>query len=81
MNTWVIPHSAFKGQTPHEMYFGLGDHVPEEVNRFIQEQRLKRMEDNRSLSCTDCLSNTELNRDNFDPAIAANDAFIDDHFP
>ena len=26
-----LPHSAFHGQTPHEMYFGTGDHIPEEL--------------------------------------------------
>ena len=24
----VLPHSAFRGQTPDEMYFGTGDAVP-----------------------------------------------------
>jgi putative transposase len=24
----VVPHAAFAGQTPDEMYFGRGDHVP-----------------------------------------------------
>jgi hypothetical protein len=24
----VLPHSAFRGQTPDEMYFGIGDTVP-----------------------------------------------------
>ena len=24
----TVPHSAFRGQTPDEVYFGTGDHVP-----------------------------------------------------
>ena len=24
-----LPHSAFRGQTPDEMYFGTGEHVPD----------------------------------------------------
>ncbi len=27
-----LPHSAFRGQTPDEMYFGYGDAVPEELH-------------------------------------------------
>jgi len=27
----VIPHSAFHGQTPDEMYFGTGDAVPADL--------------------------------------------------
>jgi hypothetical protein len=26
-----MPHSAFQGQTPDEMYFGRGAHVPDEL--------------------------------------------------
>jgi hypothetical protein len=27
----VLPHSAFRGQTPDEMYFGTGDTVPADL--------------------------------------------------
>lgn len=27
----VLPHSAFRGQTPDEMYFGTGDAVPADL--------------------------------------------------
>jgi hypothetical protein len=27
----VLPHSAFRGQTPHEMYFRTGDGVPADL--------------------------------------------------
>jgi len=28
-----LPHSAFRGQTPDEMYFGTGGGIPEELER------------------------------------------------
>ena len=28
-----LPHSAFRGQTPDEMYYGRGDHVPRELEQ------------------------------------------------
>jgi hypothetical protein len=39
----VIPHSAFKGQTPDEMYLGSGDCVPDrlaEARALAREQRI-----------------------------------------
>ena len=30
-HTRVLPHSAFRGQTPDEMYFGTGDTVPADL--------------------------------------------------
>jgi putative transposase len=44
----VIPHSAFKGQTPHEMYFGRGDGVPDRLEEARAEARARRMEENRA---------------------------------
>ena len=49
-----IPHSAFHGQTPDEMYFGTGDKVPDELDAAKKAARKKRMEVNRSLSCATC---------------------------
>ncbi len=50
----AIPHSAFKGQTPDEMYFGTGDEVPEELEGAKVAARTERMEVNRARSCRKC---------------------------
>ena len=49
-----LPHSAFRGQTPDEMYFGLGDEVPEELDAARKAARQERLEVNRALSCLTC---------------------------
>lgn len=49
-----LPHSAFRGQTPDEMYFGTGDAVPEELAGAKVDARHKRMEVNRALACGAC---------------------------
>lgn len=49
-----IPHSAFRGQTPDEMYFGTGDEVPDELGAAKKEARRRRLEVNRELLCPTC---------------------------
>jgi len=49
-----LPHSAFRGQTPDEMYFGTGDHVPDELDAAKKVARQSRMKLNRSTSCPTC---------------------------
>jgi hypothetical protein len=49
-----LPHSAFRGQTPDEMYFGTGVHVPGELEVARQAARLRRLETNRNMSCSEC---------------------------
>ena len=49
-----LPHSAFRGQTPDEMYFGTGDHVPAELEAGKQAARQSRLEANRATSCPAC---------------------------
>jgi len=49
-----LPHSAFRGQTPDEMYFGKGDGVPEELESARDAARRERLAWNRSLSCPVC---------------------------
>jgi putative transposase len=49
-----LPHSAFRGQTPDEMYFKTGDSVPEELEVARQEARLARAEANRKRTCSAC---------------------------
>jgi putative transposase len=50
----VIPHAAFAGQTPDEMYFRRGDHVPGELAADRARARAARVESNRRLSCGAC---------------------------
>ena len=50
----VVPHAAFAGQTPDEMYFGRGDHVPGELAAGHARARAARLESNRQLSCGAC---------------------------
>ncbi len=50
----VLPHSAFKGQTPDEMYFSTGDEVPDELDAAKEAARAERMEVNRARSCPVC---------------------------
>ncbi len=50
----VLPHSAFKGQTPDEMYFGTGDEIPGELDEAKRAARADRMEVNRAQSCAVC---------------------------
>jgi putative transposase len=52
----VLPHSAFHGQTPDEMYFGTGDAVPEDLLSGAAAACRTRVEANRSASCEICPS-------------------------
>ena len=52
----VLPHSAFRGQTPDEMYFGTGDAVPADLTARAVTARRTRVEVNRSASCETCPS-------------------------
>jgi transposase InsO family protein len=52
----VLPHSAFRGQTPDEMYFGTGAAVPAELASRAAAARRARIEGNRSACCTACSS-------------------------
>jgi len=52
----VLPHSAFRGQTPDEMYLGTREAVPGDLTSRAATARLARLEANRSTSCTTCPS-------------------------
>ena len=52
----VLPHSAFRGQTPDEMYFGTGDAVPADLTSRAAAARQRRVDANRSASCETCPS-------------------------
>ncbi len=49
-----LPHSAFRGQTPDEMYFGTGNHIPDELEVARKAARQARMEVNRAVTCAKC---------------------------
>jgi transposase InsO family protein len=49
-----IPHSAFKGQTPDEIYFGRGEGIPDRLARARASARATRMEKNRAQQCAVC---------------------------
>jgi hypothetical protein len=54
----VMPHSTFQGQTPDEVFFGIGD----EVARRLPEARKTAIEDrvrsNRAARCRGCVGET-----------------------
>jgi putative transposase len=52
----VLPHSAFRGQTPDEMYFGRGDGVPADLTARAAAARQARVKANRSAACGACPS-------------------------
>ena len=49
-----IPHSAFRGQTPDEMYYGRGKDVPDKVEAAKTQARASRLMANRATSCSAC---------------------------
>ena len=49
-----LPHSAFRGQTPDEMYFKTGDKIPAELEVARQKAREARAESNRQQDCDAC---------------------------
>ena len=51
----VLPHSAFRGQTPDEMYCGTGDAVPGDLTTRAAARRA-RVEAKRSAACATCPS-------------------------
>ena len=49
-----VPHYAFKGQTPDEMFFSTGVDVPEQLRIATLEARNSRRETNLQVSCNRC---------------------------
>ena len=46
-----LPHSAFKGQTPDEMYFGTGGDIPKRLEAAKLQARELRRKTNRERNC------------------------------
>ncbi len=51
-----MPHAAFHGQTPDEMYFGTAANLPAELAAARSHARAARLAANRTMSCERCLS-------------------------
>ena len=49
-----LPHSAFRGQTPDEMYFATGNEIPRQLETARKAARHARMVVNRNTSCPTC---------------------------
>ena len=49
-----LPHSAFQGQTPDEMYSGTGNEVPDNLRAARQDARRRRLDVNRAARCGVC---------------------------
>ena len=54
-----MPHSAFQGQTPNEMFFGTGDEVTKKLAAARKIAREERMETNLAPRCGVCVGETE----------------------
>jgi len=50
----TMPHSAFRGQTPDEMYFGTGNDIPGQLEVRRAAARSRRLAENRSKTCRIC---------------------------
>ena len=57
-----IPHSAFKGQTPEEMYAGRGADIPQRLDVSKAQARAARLQANRAVACSQCWLSTETRR-------------------
>ncbi len=49
-----IPHSAFRGQTPDEMYYSRGNDVPDTLEAAKTRARFARLMANRATACSAC---------------------------
>jgi putative transposase len=55
-----IPHSAFRGQTPDEVYYGHGGRIPIDLEAARRAARARRLATNRGASCGRCASKSEV---------------------
>jgi putative transposase len=49
-----IPHAAFQGQTPDEMYYGTGANIPAKLEQGKTKSRAARLEAHRAMTCREC---------------------------
>ena len=50
----VMPHSALKGRTPDEVYFGQGADIPIDLAVARKAARAERLATNRAVTCEMC---------------------------
>jgi transposase InsO family protein len=50
----TVPHSSFKGQTPDELYSGIGDHVVVDLAEARAKAQRERIARNRTSHCSSC---------------------------
>jgi transposase InsO family protein len=55
-----LPHSAFHGQTPDEMYFGTGDDILKTLEEARLQARELRLNSNRERNCHVCLQSASV---------------------
>jgi putative transposase len=53
-----MPHAAFEGQTPDEVFFGIGDEVTKKLAVARKAARESRMKENRAVGCGVCVGET-----------------------
>ena len=58
-----IPHSAFRGQTPDEMYAARGQEIPEQLEAAKRRAQAARVETNRAVSCAMCWQPAQRNQE------------------
>jgi hypothetical protein len=56
----IIPHAAFHGQTPNEIYFGNGDAVIIDLAVVRVRARQERMKANRMVACAVCAGDPDF---------------------
>jgi len=66
-----IPHAAFRGQTPDEVYFGTGADIPDRLATAKKEALAARLAANRGASCANCSGRSSPAKSAPDPARAA----------
>jgi len=54
----VMPHSAFQGQTPDEVFFGIGNEVTKRLAEARESAREIRVKANRAARCGVCIRET-----------------------
>jgi putative transposase len=54
----VMPHSAFQGQTPNEVFFAIGDDIAKNLADARRTARARRLNENRAAACGACVLET-----------------------
>jgi hypothetical protein len=57
-----MPHAAFRGQTPDEVFFGRGEGIPDHLAAGHRRASEARLAENRRLTCDTCDAKSPLLR-------------------